>query len=185
VDGGADAGHDPTPQQSRHLGWRRPVDRRALAGRHQRLVGERPDAERRRQRRPVGQRHLLGGVVGGEAQVVPAAAAGPALTAHGPPVEDDVVARADVGDAVAHRLDQAGGLVAQQEREVVVDAALAVVEVGVAHAARLHGHQRLARAGIGHDDRLDRHRLALAPRDHPAYLVRHRVPLVGPLRLRP
>ena len=33
--------------------------------------------------------------------------------------------------------DDAGGLVAEQEREVVVDAALAVVQVGVAHAAGL------------------------------------------------
>ena len=39
---------------------------------------------------------------------------------------------------VAHRLDDAGGLVAEQEREVVVDAALAVVQVGVADAAGLH-----------------------------------------------
>ena len=48
-----------------------------------------------------------------------------------------------------------GRLVAEQEREVVVDAALAVVEVGVAHAARLHLHERLTGAGIGDDDRLD------------------------------
>ena len=38
----------------------------------------------------------------------------------------------------ADGLDDARGLVAEQEREVVVDAALAVVQVGVAHAARLH-----------------------------------------------
>ena len=63
--------------------------------------------------------------------------AGAALAAHRAPVEDDEVARRDVGDAVADRLDDAGGLVAEQEREVVVDAALAVVQVGVAHPARL------------------------------------------------
>ena len=40
--------------------------------------------------------------------------------------------------SVADRLDDARGLVAEQEREVVVDRALAVVQVGVAHAARLH-----------------------------------------------
>ena len=56
---------------------------------------------------------------------------------------------------------------AEQEGEVVVDAALAVVQVGVADAARLDGDERLARAGVRHDDRLDRHRLALAPGDHP------------------
>ena len=73
-------------------------------------------------------------------------------------------------------LDHAGRLVAEQEREVVVDAALAVVQVGVADPARLDVDQRLAGAGVGDDDRLDRHRLALAPGDHPAYLVRHRCP---------
>ena len=62
----------------------------------------------------------------------------------------------------ADRLDDPGGLVAEQEREVVVDAALAVVQVGVAHAARLHLHERLAGPGIGDDDRLDRDRF-LAP----------------------
>ena len=45
---------------------------------------------------------------------------------------------ATLGDAGADRLDDARGLVAEQEREVVVDPALAVVQVGVAHAARLH-----------------------------------------------
>ena len=98
---------------------------------------------------------------------LPAQAAA-ARAAHGAPVEDDEVAGRDVGDAVADRLDDAGGLVAEQEREVVVDAALAVVQVGVAHAARLDLDDGLARPGIGDDDRLDRHRLALrrAPRLH-------------------
>ena len=40
----------------------------------------------------------------------------------------------------ADGLDDAGGLVAEQEREVVVDAALAVVQVGVADPAGLHLH---------------------------------------------
>ena len=48
--------------------------------------------------------------------------------------------------SVADRLDDAGRLVAEQEREVVVDAALAVVQVGVADPAGLDLHQRLARA---------------------------------------
>ena len=39
--------------------------------------------------------------------------------------------------AVAHRLDHPGRLVTEQEREVVVDPTLAVVEVGVADAAGL------------------------------------------------
>ena len=43
----------------------------------------------------------------------------------------------DLGDAVADRLDDPGRLVAEQERELVVDPAFAVVQVGVAHPARL------------------------------------------------
>ena len=81
--------------------------------------------------------------------------AGAALAAHGPPVEDHEVAGRDVGDARADGLDHAGRLVPEQEREVVVDAALAVVQVGVADAAGLHLHQRLARARVGDQDRLD------------------------------
>src|SRR2546430_13144627 len=58
--------------------------------------------------------------------------------------EHDEVARLHGGHVVADRLDHARGLVAEQEREVVVDRALAVVEVGVADAAGLHPHERLA-----------------------------------------
>ena len=55
-------------------------------------------------------------------------------------------------------LDDARGLVAEQEREVVVDPALAVVQVGVADPARLDLHHGLARTRVGHVDRdqLDR-----------------------------
>ena len=74
---------------------------------------------------------------------------------------------------VADGLDHAGRLVAEQEREVVVDAALAVVQVGVADAAGLHLHQRLARPRVGDEDRLERDRRALAPRHHSLHLVRH------------
>ena len=48
---------------------------------------------------PSVQRHLLRGVVGGEAVPRLAAAARPALAAHGPPVEDHEVAGRHVGDA--------------------------------------------------------------------------------------
>ncbi len=78
--------------------------------------------------------------------------------------------RCDVG---ANGFDDTGGLVAEQEREVVVDRALAIVQVGMADTARLHVDQRLTRARIGHLDRLDRDRLALALRDDPTYSMRH------------
>ena len=59
-----------------------------------------------------------------------------------------------------------GGLVAQQEREVVVDPALAVVQVGVADPAGLDLHHRLARPRVGHVDRDQLDRRALGLRDH-------------------
>ncbi len=79
----------------------------------------------------------------------------------------------DVGDAIADRLDDAGRLVPEQEREVVVDPTLAVVEVGVAHPARLDGDDGLTRPGIGDHDRLDADRLALGAGDHSSYFLRH------------
>jgi hypothetical protein len=175
VDRRAEPGHHAAAEQPGGGRRRRLVDPGALAGGHQRLVAERPDPERRAEHGPVGQRHLLLGVVGGEAVLRLPAGARPALPAHGPPVEDHEVAGRHVGDVVTDGLDPAGGLVAQQERELVVDATFAIVEVGVADTARLDRHERLARPGVGDHDRLDRHRLALRPGDDSAYLVRHSV----------
>ncbi|KQU53847.1 hypothetical protein ASG84_04805 [Rhodococcus sp. Leaf278] len=59
------------------------------------------------------------------------------------------------------------------ERELVVDAALAVMQVGVAHPARLDLHHDLVRAGIGNGDRLDGDGCALALGDDGADLLRH------------
>ena len=176
VDGGAEAGHDAAPQQTGGGGRRRRVDLRALPGGDQRLLGEGTDAQRGAERGAVGQRHLLRGVVRREAVPGPAATAGPALAAHGTPVQDDEVARRDVGDTVADRLDHTGRLVPQEERELVVDAAVAVVQVGVAHPAGLHPDERLARPGVGHQDGLERHGGTLRPGDHPLHLVRHGQP---------
>ena len=106
---------------------------------------------------PSVERHLLRGVVGAEAVPGAAAAAGAALAAHRAPVEDDEVPGRDLGDARRRPLSTTPGrLVAEQEREVVVDPALAVVQVGVADAARLHGHHRLAGPRVGDDDALQR-----------------------------
>ena len=120
---------------------------------------------------PSSQGHLLGGVVGGEAVPGLAARAGPTAAADGAPVEDHEVARRDVGDALAHRLHDPRRLVPEQEREVVVDPALPVVQVGVADAARLHPHHGLARAGVGHVDRHLLHRLALGHGDDSLHLL--------------
>ena len=139
-----------------------------------------------RQLGAVLERHLLGGVVGGEAVPRLAAQAGPAVAADRAPVEDHEVARRDVGDALADRLDDAGRLVAEQERELVVDAALAVVQVGVADPAGLHLHHGLARAGVGDVDGLDRDRLRpwpWRPRRAPAASSTPRVRRPGPANL--
>ena len=77
VHGGADAGHDAAAEQPDRLGPGGRVDLGALAGGHQRLLGEGADAERGGERRAVGQRHLLRGVVGGEAVPGPARAGRP------------------------------------------------------------------------------------------------------------
>jgi hypothetical protein len=74
---------------------------------------------------------------------------------------------------VADGLDHAGGLMPEQEREVVVDAALPVVQVGVADPAGLHLHQRLTGAGVGDMDLLDGDRLTLGSGDDSSDDVRH------------
>ena len=173
VDRRADAGHDATTQQARCCCGSRRVDLGALARGHQRLVGERADTERRRQHRAVDERHLLRGVERGEAVLRIALEAATTRAAHRTPVEHHVVAGGDTRDALTDRLDDAGCLVAEEERELVVDAALAIVEIGVADAARLDLHHRLTRARVGDHDRLDRHRLALATGHHSTNLLRH------------
>ena len=152
VHGRAEPGHHPAAEQAHGRGVCVAVDLGALPRRDERLLDERPDAERRGELGAVGERHPLGRVVGGEAVPGLALEAGAALAAHRAPVEDDEVARRDVGDPRADRLDGAGRLVAEEEREVVVDAALAVVQVGVADAARLDADDRLAGTGVGHHD---------------------------------
>ena len=174
VDRRADAGHHTAAQQ--------PGDRRRRPpGRPWCTARRRPASSRRRRRCPGpgtarcrrGEGHLLLGVVGVEAVPGAPAQTGAALPAHRTPVEDHEVAGRDVGDALADRLHDARGLVAEQEREVVVDPALLVVQVGVADPAGLDLHHRLAGPGVGHDDRLDPHRLVLARCDHAAYFLRH------------
>ena len=169
-----EAGHHAAAEEAGDLGGDGRIDLGALAGGDQGLLGEGADAEGRGELRAVEQGHPLLGVVGGEAVPGATAAAGAALAADGPPVEDHVVAGGDVGDALADRLDGAGGLVAQQEGEVVVDPALLVVQVGVADAARLDPYDGLAGAGIGDDDRLDPHRLVPPGGDDPPHVLWHR-----------
>ena len=156
VDRRADAGHDAAAQQAG--GGRRGgrVDLGALPGVDQRLLGERADAQRRgraRCRRPAsssarrcGCRSSTSGLPLAQARQVPQTARQLRITKS---------PTATFGDALADRGDHAGGLVAEQERELVVDPALAVVQVGVADPAGLHIDDRLARTRVGDDDRLE------------------------------
>ena len=118
----------PHPSRPAASGAPERVHLRALPRGDQRLRRERPDAERGQKRGPVAERHGLLGVVRVEA--VPGLAAlraRVALAAHGAPVEDDEVARRQPpGDVRADGVDRSGGLVTEQVREVVADAALAV-----------------------------------------------------------
>ena len=152
VDRGTQPGHHPAAQQARDGRIDLRVDFGALTGRHQRLVSERPDAQCRRQLGAVGQRHLLLGVERVEAQVRLAALAGPALAAHRTPVQDHEVARCHRPHTRPDRFDRARGLVAEQEWILVVDPALAVVQVGVAHPAGADGDHGLTGPGVWHDD---------------------------------
>ena len=78
--------------------------------------------------------------------------AGAALAAHRAPVQDHEVARFDRGHARSHRFDGARGLVAKQERILVVDPALAVGQVGVAHPAGDDVNHGLPGAWVRDDD---------------------------------
>ena len=111
--------------------------------------------------------------MGREAVPGPATQAGPAVAAHGSPVEDHEVPGGQAGDARTDRFDHPSGLVAEQEGKVVVDRAFAIVQVGVAHTARLHLHQCFARTGIGNVDDFDRDGQAFALRNDSTNLVSH------------
>ena len=76
------------------------------------------------------------------------------------PGEDHKVAGRDVGHVWPDLLNHAGSLVAQQERELVVDGSFAIVQIGVADTAGLHTHQRLAFSRIWHQDLSQFHRCA-------------------------
>ena len=114
------------------------------------------------------------GVEGVEAVLWPAALAGTALSADRPPVQDDEVADGDRIHAVANLFHHACGLVAEQERELVVDAALAVGQIGVADTAGLDRHDDLARPGVRDCDRRDLDRRTLGAGDHTSNMLWHR-----------
>jgi hypothetical protein len=68
-----------------------------------------------------------------------------------------------MGHPLADRLHRSSGLVPEQERELVVDAAVAVDQVGVADTAGDDIDDDLARPGVGDDDIHHLDRLAHLP----------------------
>ena len=175
VDGRADAGHDAAAEQSGGgvLLFGDSLDLGALSGGDEGLLGEGADAQGRVQLGAVLEGHLLGGVVGVEAVLQLALLAGPAFAADGAPVEDDLVTDGHIRDAGADGGDRAGGLVAQEVGVVVPDAALDVVQVGVADPAGQDVHHGLAGAGIRDHDGLDADGGVLRLGDDGLHLLRH------------
>ena len=173
IDGCTDTGHDATAQESSSRWTSCRVDFGTLPGSDKRLFSECPDAECRAQFCAIGQCHLLGGIVGIEAVLRFAPITCPAVATDGSPVQDDVVAGSDVGNVVADRFDNTCGFVPEQERKLVVDPALAVMQVGVADPTRLHLDQRLTWTWVGNDDRFQRDGRTLRPCNYTLYFMRH------------
>ena len=179
IHGCSKARHDPAANQSRHLGGSRRIDLGGLTSSDKCFLSERPDAQGRREFLAV-QRHLLRGVVGGEAVPGTPPATGSTLTADGPPVQNHEVANGHLGHVGADLLDDARRLVAEEERELVVNGTLPVMEIGVANPTGLHGHEDFAGPRIGHLDGLDGDRLSLGSGHHGPDAVRHRMlPAIG------
>ena len=83
--------------------------------------------------------------------------AGAALPAHRTPVENDEITLLDMGHPLTHGLDDARGLMPQQERVLIIDATVPIGQIGMTDTARLHADDDIVRSGIrDHDvDQLD------------------------------
>ena len=178
MNGGTDAGHHTAAEQPSGGGRCSRIDGSALARVDEGLFGERADAQCGREVDAI-ERHLLGGVEGGEAVPRLALEAATACAAHGPPVQYHEVAGLHVGNAGADRLHHACSLVAEQEGEVVVNPTLSVVKVGMADAAGLHLHQSFAGARIGYHDGFKGDGCFDAAAHDCPYFVRHQSSCVG------
>ena len=117
------------------------------------------------------QGHALGSVVGVKAVLRVPLAAGAALAAHRAPVQHDEVAGGDVGDVRADRVDHAGRLVAEQKWVRVLDIAVAVGQVRMAHAGGLDFHHHIVRARLGDNDSGDLDVCALLAGDYSLNLL--------------
>ena len=108
-----------------------------------RLAAREPQA-----RAAVQQRAREGSGVGRLAEVAPPRHARPALAAGRDEAERDRIARGDVVDPFADRLDDPRALVTEDDRVAPVpEVAVGEVQVRVADARRGHADEHLARAG--------------------------------------
>ena len=106
--------------------------------------------------------------MGVEAVLRLALLASAALAAHRAPIQDHEVPDLDVGNSIAHALDDARRLVSEQEGEGILDIAIAVSQVGVADTAGLNLDHDIVLARGGHDDVDGLDGLALRARNHTA-----------------
>ena len=173
---GPQAGHHATAHQARSRRIRPRVHLGALPLMDQGLLCERADAQGGLQLGAIGQRHLLRGVESIEAVLRLALLAGTALAAHRAPVQDHIIAHSDVSDVLADLRNYTRSLMAQQEGIVVRNTAIAVGQVGVAHAAGLHLHNHVVGPRGGDLNIHYLHRVALAARDNRLNALCHAFP---------
>src|ERR1017187_7948321 len=113
-----------------------------------------------------------------KAEPGPAPPAGTTFSAHRAPIQHDEIAGLDGRDVRPDFVYYARGLMSEKERKFVANAALAVVQIGVADTARLDADDDLTRPRIRHHDSYQRYRLPLGHRNDSLDLRCHRVLLV-------
>ena len=83
----------------------------------------------------------------------------------------------------ADALDDACRLMTEQEREVVVNRALPIMQVGMANPAGLYTHQRFAGAGIRHTYSGEPHGVSPAFSYYSLNLMGHHISLIGSIAI--
>ena len=114
----------------------------------------------------------------GKAVPGPASPAGTTFSAHRAPIQHDEIAGLDRRDVRPDFVYYARGLVSEKKRKFVANAALAVVQIGVADTARLGADDDLTRPRIRHHYSYQRYWLPLGHRNDSLDLQCHRVLLV-------
>ena len=90
------------------------------------------------------------------------------------PGQDDVVARLDTLDLAADIFDNAGGLMAKDDRHGIAKLPLDYFQVGVAQPGCPDAHQHVGRLEVRGDDRFDPQRGSWLMKDGGLVFERHR-----------